>query len=641
VEVEAKFVVPDVETFQRLQATEHLGVFALLGGETKRVRDIYLDTAERAILVSGYTCRQRIQDDLILITLKRLRGSEGAIHRREELEVSLLSEQPPAHWPESPARGLVLQLIGDSALIPLFNLQQTRLVRPVRRGERMVAEFSLDQVHLLADEQQQTYSELEVELTPEGTEDDLCALVDVLQDEWGLTAQTRSKFERGLAFLEEAHLTEKLLTRQERAVCLQIANRDDLHGRRARGLLALDEGATQAQAAQRAGMSSRRIRYWLAALRHKRLGVFPPRVIGAESRFIAIATETIAEKKPPPKVRAHVVEAPVLRLPTRPGLTADDSMAEAARKTLSFHLQRMLYHEPGARAGEDTEELHDMRVATRRMRAALKVFLDYLDMDQMKPFVKGLRDAGRTLGAVRDLDVFWQKTQHYLDTLPPSHQEDLAPLHAVWKVEREKARERMLAYLDGDRYARFKGRFGEFLQSPDAGALPTIVARGYPPPQRLRHMVPVLVYQRVAVVRVYDGWITEPHVPLQRFHRLRIDTKALRYTLEFFREVLDKKAKPLIEEITSLQDHLGSLQDAVVASNLLRDFLTWGTWGHALKRERRVSLLAEPIVAPGVASYLAARQTEIQRLVETFPQVWAHIQSPEFSRQVAAALATL
>ncbi|MEJ2326812.1 MAG: CHAD domain-containing protein, partial [Chromatiaceae bacterium] len=94
-----------------------------------------------------------------------------------------------------------------------------------------------------------------------------------------------------------------------------------------------------------------------------------------------------------------------------------DLRKDAARKPLYFHFLRKLYHEPGTRLGEDIEELHDMRVATRRMRAAFQVFGDYLDMDKMKVFLKGLRRTGRALGAVRDLDVFWEKTQHYLEKL--------------------------------------------------------------------------------------------------------------------------------------------------------------------------------------------------------------------------------
>jgi CHAD domain-containing protein len=316
-------------------------------------------------------------------------------------------------------------------------------------------------------------------------------------------------------------------------------------------------------------------------------------------------------------------------------------MAEAARKTFYLHLRRMLYHEPGTRLGEDIEELHDMRVATRRMRAAFRVFGDYLDMEQMAPFLKGLRRTGRALGAVRDLDVFWEKTQHYLDNLPPEQPVDLEPLRAVWGTQRETAREQMLAYLDGDRYARFKWEFGEFLQQPGAGELTELWRKGEPIPRRLRHVVPVAVYQRLAAVRAYDEWVTGPDVPLERLHQLRISAKRLRYTLEFFREVLGPEAKTLIDEVKALQDHLGDLQDAVVASNLLRDFLTWGTWGHGQTEGKKLSWPTAPVVAPGVAAYLTARQTELQHLLETFPQVWERFQRPEFGQLVTLAVASL
>jgi CHAD domain-containing protein len=630
----------------------------------------------------------------------------------------------------------------------------------------------------------------------------------------------------------------KLLTPQERTVCLEVATRDDMYGRRARALLALAEGATQVEAGERAGMSDRRVRHWLAAFRRERLDVFPARVLAdvaavptpstsppsetppepesqleaeelpqpvalevlfdrygvdtAHARTVAdhalalfdhllpfhglppgrralletaalvhnvgfcadpdrhhIAGRDILLTHPPAGLDDHerqmvalttflhrkritskklqnvantsfadlpesaqtetlalaalvrmadglgqtgsshlgevqhwegVVEIEVLgphavmdanwaqeksdlwrlrfemdlrfkpegftrpivsELPARPGLEADDSMAQAACKTLYFHFQRMLYHEPGTRLGEHIEELHDMRVATRRMRAALPVFGDYLDMDHMRPFVKGLRRTGRALGAVRDLDVFWEKTQVYLDGLSPEQQSGLHPLWVVWEAERERARERMLAYLDSDRYARFAQRFNEFLQTPGAGALPVLTEEGEPLPHRLRHVVPVAVYQRLAAVRAYDEWVTGPDVPLERLHQLRIAAKGLRYTMEYFREVLGPEAKSAIDEVKELQDHLGDLQDAVVASNLLRDFLTWGTWGHRELEGKGVVLPTQPIVAPGVAAYLTARQVELQHVLDTFPQVWSRIQNSQFTQLVAAALAPL
>jgi CHAD domain-containing protein len=314
-------------------------------------------------------------------------------------------------------------------------------------------------------------------------------------------------------------------------------------------------------------------------------------------------------------------------------------MAEAARKTFYFHFQRMLYHEPGTRLGEDIEELHDMRVATRRMRAAFQVFDEHLDMEQLRPILKGLRRTGRALGAVRDLDVFWEKTRRYLDALPPARQTDLDSLREVWQAERERTREGMLAYLDSNRYVQFKERFGQFLQTPGAGALPELTRKGEAVPHRVRHVVPVAVYERTADVLAYDEWVIRSDVPLERLHRLRIAAKRLRYTLEFFREVLAPQTQDLIKEMKRLQDHLGDLQDAVVASELLRDFLTWGTWGHA--KDKRASLPKEPIVAPGVATYLADKQTELQDLLDTFPQVWTYFQSPEFKQTVSVVVAPL
>jgi len=828
--------VPDVETFHRLQAANRLAGFALLEGQVKQVQDTYLDTSERLILSAGYTYRQRElgQDEDVLITIKGLGGVEEAVHRREELEITLPAGAPPVEWPASPARDLVLQLIGEALLTPLFSLQQTRTVRQVNLGERPVAEWSLDQVHLIADgpgDKAQAYFELEVELASQGAEDDLAAIVTCLQDEWGLEPEPRSKFERALLFLEGTFAQDRLLTPQARAIFQQIATRNDMYSRRARALLALDEGVTQAEAGKRAGMAERTARYWLAAFRKKQLDIFPAHVFDQSSP--ATLPQTEAERPPeplpletlfdryevdraharavadhamalfdrllpfhglPPERRSlletaallhnvgleadpdrhHIAgrdillahppaelddgerrvvalttflhrkritpkkldklarqplfadlpaplqtqslalaalvrmadgldysqtgssqleqvqqqegmgvveikvvgphaaldadraqaksdlwqllfetalrfEAPrvketlvpkVATLPTRPGLEADDSMAEAARKTFLFHFQRMLYHEPGTRLGEDIEELHDMRVATRRMRAALRVFGDYLDMGQMRPFVKGLRRTGRTLGAVRDMDVFWEKTQHYLDTLPPAQQSGLDSLRAVWEAEREQARGKMLAYLDSDRYIRFQEQFGEFLQTPAAGALPVISEQNEPLPHRLRHVVPVAVYRRMAAIRAYDEWVTGSAVPLERLHRLRIAAKRLRYTLEFFQEVLAPETRDLIKEMKKLQDHLGDLHDAVVASNLLRDFLTWGTWGHAQTKDG-APLPTEPVVAPGVAIYLAARQTELERLLDAFPQVWVYFQSFEFSQSVASAVASL
>ena len=324
----------------------------------------------------------------------------------------------------------------------------------------------------------------------------------------------------------------------------------------------------------------------------------------------------------------------------KPGLKADDTMAEAARKTLLYHLQRMMVHEPGTREGEDPEELHDMRVATRRMRAAMRVFEDHLAMEQYKPFLKTMRETGRELGAVRDLDVFMIKTQAYIDSLPSEERSGLDPLVEAWRTERERARSELLTFLDGDPYQRFKEKFESFLRIPGAGAGRATGDDGEPAPTRVGDVLPGVLFDRLALVKAYDGPISQPDAPLAVFHQLRMTSKGLRYTLEFFQEVLGPDSKPLIDRTKQVQDHLGDLQDAVVTCDVLLGFLGSGTWGPPRSDKKGVRTLF-PVNAPGVATYLAAKQSEIERLMRTFGPLWAQMHGSEFSRPLAGLVAAL
>jgi CHAD domain-containing protein len=297
----------------------------------------------------------------------------------------------------------------------------------------------------------------------------------------------------------------------------------------------------------------------------------------------------------------------------------------------------MLEHEQGARAGSDIEQVHDMRVATRRMRAALRVFAEYLDEDAFKPFAKMLRRTARALGAVRDLDIFQEKAQHYIDTLPVERQSELDVMLAAWQSEYQLARSSLIELLDSPAFARFNTEFDEFLRTPEAGALPIEANNGNPIAHRVRDVLPMILLRGYADVRVYADSVNKPDVPLTQLHQLRIASKGLRYTLEFFADVLAPESKTLIDQVKGLQDHLGNLQDAVVACNILHDFLTWGKWSDVeQKSSRRRRTL---IIAPGVATYLAARQNEIHELVQSFPQIWASIVHADFKRQVLALIA--
>src|SRR5437870_6198022 len=90
---------------------------------------------------------------------------------------------------------------------------------------------------------------------------------------------------------------------------------------------------------------------------------------------------------------------PTLFLPSdKPGLQPDDSMAEAGRKVLAYYFARMQEQEPSVREGHQNKDaIHDMRVATRRMRSALDIFGAFYRGSAIRPFSKELRRVARSL----------------------------------------------------------------------------------------------------------------------------------------------------------------------------------------------------------------------------------------------------
>ncbi|MFN2156956.1 MAG: CYTH domain-containing protein, partial [Anaerolineae bacterium] len=139
-EIEAKFALTS-QAFDRLIEADRIAEYSVGQARTVRVRDTYLDTSQQRLLAAGYACRRRIREGRsdLLITLKGIGDTEGAVHRREELETLLDADQPPEAWPSGAARDRILQIAGDSALRPIADVHQTRITKEVTQGERQVA----------------------------------------------------------------------------------------------------------------------------------------------------------------------------------------------------------------------------------------------------------------------------------------------------------------------------------------------------------------------------------------------------------------------------------------------------------------------------------------------------------------------
>jgi CHAD domain-containing protein len=332
-----------------------------------------------------------------------------------------------------------------------------------------------------------------------------------------------------------------------------------------------------------------------------------------------------AGDQPEPASTAHT--SPIMAA----GIQPDEPMAEAVRKVMARQYQTMLANEAGCRGGKSIDAVHDMRVATRRLRVALRLFGAYYKRGLVRDLETDLRKTGRTLGGARDLDVFNKTARAYLRGLPKAQRAELDPLLASWKRQRQVAHRELVDYFDSARYQRLLDKLGDFLTSPGAG-----VAAGKLPaaaPVQVRHVLVSTVWLRYEAVRAYEAVL--PAAAPETLHALRIECKYLRYTLEFFQEVLDHSAAGLIRQVVAVQDHLGEIQDADVATRLLADYLA-----KAYKEQASIGVVASADL-DGVSRYLGHRREQARQMTASFPQLWKQIDSAKFRRRLAAALVSL
>jgi triphosphatase len=306
-------------------------------------------------------------------------------------------------------------------------------------------------------------------------------------------------------------------------------------------------------------------------------------------------------------------------------ISPSSTMGELAFAVVRRQLAVLRAKEPGTRLGEDPEELHDMRVATRRLRAALSLFATVLPV-RAQAFREELGWLGRLLGEVRDLDVQRAALFKSGDTStpaasgpPPADGHDpLEDLSQLLEREWETARTNLLDGLDSVRWERL------------ARGLATMAQQG-PARRSVATRVPALVGLPDLIAERHDR-VTKAAKRARRtgvvtdFHRLRIRCKRLRYALEFGSEVYEGRTGRYVRQLTAVQDELGLMQDAEVASLRLAELATGSVQlppatvfmmgGMAERERRKVRRLLRQL--PKHASRVNGREwRELQELMES------------------------
>jgi CHAD domain-containing protein len=217
-------------------------------------------------------------------------------------------------------------------------------------------------------------------------------------------------------------------------------------------------------------------------------------------------------------------------------------------------------NDAAARHGLEAEQVHQLRVAQRRLKTALKLFPERVNDAWIERIAPDLKWFGDLLADARDWDVFTDTTlAHYAAS-------DDTP--ARWQATRDAANEKRMAAreavadaLRSPRYARLALAFVTWLCTLETHEDEQRESLAEHARKRIRKH-----YRRIA--RSPD--LTTLDAPTR--HRVRIHAKRLRYALEFFRSIVTSATRrEVAKRLGTLQSVLGDGNDAAVAAQRLAD----------------------------------------------------------------------
>jgi len=250
--------------------------------------------------------------------------------------------------------------------------------------------------------------------------------------------------------------------------------------------------------------------------------------------------------------------------PPRPDDTArpEDTAAFAIADYLAQQVQALLHADPYVRQGRP-DAVHAMRVASRRLRTALRTFAPLLDVDALGDLSATLAWLAGALGEVRDRDVLGERMVAQLDALP-GHLGGEAVRARLLDDELatggRRAHTALVRSLRSARYLALLDRLDALVTTP-----PLTSAADQPAATVLAPLA-ATAWRRLC--RHAEAALTSGED--DDLHACRKAAKQMRYAAEALTPSLGRPARRLARQATSVQTLLGEHQDAVVARTLLR-----------------------------------------------------------------------
>jgi len=275
--------------------------------------------------------------------------------------------------------------------------------------------------------------------------------------------------------------------------------------------------------------------------------------------------------------------------------------AELGRVVLRRHIRRLQQTVRAVKDDETIEAVHDLRVATRRIRAALRLLTPVAPAKAIRRATETVRTLARVASATRDRDVL-------LNDMTNRDIHGLEPVIEAVRAERMAAHTALVSYLSGKQYERELRALAQL----------ACFSEGWDNRPRVRDHAGSMLYAHYEVLRSYDrNGLPEDEASL---HAMRIAGKRLRYALELIGDIVGERLSDLLQPLINFQDHLGALNDVSVARGLLTPHIAHST---------------------AVTEYLAARETEWATLRAELPECWSVLASADYRRHLLAVIGDL
>lgn len=241
------------------------------------------------------------------------------------------------------------------------------------------------------------------------------------------------------------------------------------------------------------------------------------------------------------------------------------TLGDYTQAILAKQYGRLIKQEAGVLADSDPEHLHQMRVATRRLRTALQVFGDVVQLP--KPArERQVQTLTQVLGRLRDLDVQIAALRtEYHPQLPATEQKWLDRAIAKLQKQRGKIFLEVEEFLHSPTYRDLKAAYETWCKQPRFTPLAQLL---------LVTTLPDLLTPLLSKLLLHPGWLvatarSDQDGPI--LHELRKTCKQVRYQAEFFTDRYPTPFQDWVDELKQIQANLGTVQDTHVLLEILAD----------------------------------------------------------------------